>query len=341
LRKLNFSKSCYHLISHTLSYSNNTTMRPKMYRRCIHRNSGNTQPFFQPAAARSERSAEGSFFAAAPEAYRSAQQTGGKEATATSPAPSAAPKPGPTPPAPIVAPKPVITHKTLFKAPNGAANTRKTVGIGEVVEFAGNAAGNWSASNGTPLIEANKKVLKWTAPERANTTDIILEIGGKQDKVTMKTIEPEDIIGKKKSDHTDFKKGVAGAGMSLRFHYLPKKVSFGNCEAKEVSDKATDITGYYRKHYTDEQLKHDSGDTFTSIQENNQDSALDNARTNDPYTPWEKGTFVWVIPNKFRVKTESGDGEKFKKDVTQSFTMVNKKGKITITKATTSCERTP
>ena len=129
--------------------------------------------------------------------------------------------------------------------------------------------------------------------------------------------------------------------MKLTFIYHPLNVSFGNVQAREVSGPATNITGYYNKHYSAADLKHDSGDTFTSIQENNEDSAEDTAITEDDFTPYEPGTFDWVIPNKFRVKTEAGDGKKFT-DVTQAFEMLDATGKIRITKATTArVERSP
>jgi hypothetical protein len=88
-------------------------------------------------------------------------------------------------------------------------------------------------------------------------------------------------------------------------------------------------------------LKHDSGDTFTQIKENNEDSAEDTAEIEVTLRPFEAGTFDWVIPNKFKVKTEAGDGKKFT-DVTQAFEMFDATGKIRITKATTAkVERSP
>ncbi len=125
--------------------------------------------------------------------------------------------------------------------------------------------------------------------------------------------------------------------MKLTFNYYPKNVSFGNVQAKEVSGPASNITGYYKKYYNANQLKHNSGDTFTNIKQNNEDSAQDTAKSEDTFKPYSNGTFDWVIPNKFRVKTEAGDGKEFTK-VTQSF-KIDAVGTEKITKAGVSVER--
>lgn len=255
-------------------------------------------------------------------------------------APKPESKPKPMPEDAKKSTKPTITHETTFSAPDGTAKKRTDVGVGEEVTFMGSAPGKWTATKGAPNELANGDKFIWTAPDRAATVTIKLQVGAVQETVSMKVIEPENITGQKNSE-IPIGPGTAGAGMKLTFIYHPKRVSFGNVEAREVSGEATNITGYYNKHYTAADLKHDSGDTFTSIEEDNKDSTEDTAKTVDTFEPYEKGTFDWVIPNKFKVKTEAGDGKKFT-NVTQAFSMLDATGKIRITKATTAkVERSP
>jgi hypothetical protein len=255
-------------------------------------------------------------------------------------APKAKPKTKPKAEEPKKPPKPTITHETKFSAPDGTHKERSHVGVGEEVTFTGSAAGKWTASSGTPSELASGDKLTWTAPERAATVTINLQVATEVANITMQVIEPASITGRKNSELA-FPAETAGAGMRLTFIYHPRSVSFGSAQAKEVSGEATGVAGYYKKHYTAAGLHHDSGDSFTSIKENNEDSSQDTAKTEDDFKPYEKGAFNWVIPNNFRVKTEDGDGKKFT-EVTQAVEMVDATGKIRITKATTAkVERSP
>jgi peptidoglycan hydrolase-like protein with peptidoglycan-binding domain len=240
---------------------------------------------------------------------------------------------------PATTPQPTITHETTFSAPDGTDKKRTNVGVGEEVTFTGSAVGKWTATNGTPRELACGAKFTWTAPDRAATVTIKLQVGTEEATVSMKVIEPASITGHKNSEIA-FAAGTAGAGMKLTFIYHPRNISFGNVKAKEVSGPATNITGYYRKHFTNARLKHNSGDLFTPIKENNEDSAEDTASDEEHVKPYEKGTFDWVIPNNFRVKAEAGDGKQFTR-VTQAFLMVDATGKIKITKAGVDVERSP
>ena len=262
------------------------------------------------------------------------------------PVPAPAPEPEPAAPA-KPAPKPgpgaaklTITPETKFAAPDGSGRERTDIGVGEEVTLTGSASGNWTGSGGSPLALANNATFHWTAPNRQADVTIKLAAAGEEATVALKVIEPADLITGTRTDVIAIPVGTAGAGMHLIFDYHPKSVSFGNVEAKEVSGDATNITGYYAKHFAKADLHHDSGDTFTRIKENNDDSATDEASTQDTAKPYEKGSFDWVIPNHFKVITEGGDGKKFT-EVTQAFRMVDATGKIKITKAGASVERSP
>lgn len=235
-------------------------------------------------------------------------------------------------------PDPVITHETTFSAPDGSPKSRGEVGVGEEVVFTGTPSGTWAATAGTPATGTGPK-FTWTAPERATTATITLTAGSKSKSVDVKVVEPASIVAHRNST-IPIGVGRAGAGMKLTFHYHPKHVSFGNAEAMEVSGPATNVTGFFLKNFTPTELWHDSGDTFFPIKENNEDSAEDTASLSTGKTPWEAGTFDWVIPNHFKVKTESGNGKKFT-EVTQAFQMLDATGRVRIDKAGASVERSP
>ena len=155
----------------------------------------------------------------------------------------------------------------------------------------------------------------------------------------MSVIEPASITADKLSEIA-IPAGTAGAGMRLRFNYHPKTVSFGNVESKEVSGPATSIEGYFEDNFTADELKHDSKDEFFAIRPNNKDTVVDTAKDIRKRKPFGFGTYAWVIPNHFKVNTETGDGKKFTK-VTQSFVMVDDTGRMRITKAGAEVDRSP
>lgn len=233
--------------------------------------------------------------------------------------------------------KPTVDHKTKFNAPDGSADSRLKVGVGEKVELTASAVGDWTATAGTPraLAGANKYV--WTAPNRAASVTITFVSGTHTITKVFSVIEPNAITGTNKRE-IRYSAGAQGAGMKLRFKYHPLTVSFGNVENKEVSHAATNVNGYYLLHGMPHY--HNTGDTFYGIGPNNIDSVDDTASQSGYPSPWSVGGFDWDVPNHFRVKTESGDGKKFT-TVDQDFRMIDATGKTRIEKAGLSVERTP
>ena len=242
-------------------------------------------------------------------------------------------------PYPKLRPMPAVTHETKFNAPDGSPKTRNKIGVGEEVEYTGNTEADWTASGGTPLTRTHKDKFKWTAPDRAATITITFSVGGNDVSEDFEVIEPSHYTAIKDSEHT-FAAGAQGAGMILNFSFHPKTVSFGNVEQMEVSGPATNISGYYLHEGMPHD--HDSGDTFFAMSEDNKlaGGVRDTARQRNNPSPWETGAFDWVIPNRFKTKTESGNGKKYH-DSTQSFRMADTTGKTTITKEGASVERTP
>jgi len=233
---------------------------------------------------------------------------------------------------------PDITIETAVEAPDGSGKSRKKIGVGERVTFTGSKTGEWKATGGAPLTQATGLTFAWEAPSRGASVTISLTSGKYTRTVLLTILEPASIAGKKVDDMT-FSRGRLGAGMRLRFNYMPKTVSFGNVDSKEVSGPATNVHGYFEGR-TGPFQHHDSGDTFLPIQNNNEDSVLDSAGFWGYPSPWRKGGYDWVIPNHFKVRSEAGDGKKFT-DVTQAHRIEGTDGSAKITKAGANADRTP
>lgn len=233
---------------------------------------------------------------------------------------------------------PDITIATDLNAADGSGKSRKKVGVGEKVTFTGSKPGDWIATGGSPLTSAGTLTFVWTAPVRGASVTITLTSGKYTRSVVMNVLEPNQITARR-IGVMSFTRGRLGAGMRLKFQYFPKSVSFGSVEAKEVSGPASNIQGYFAGR-TGKFQHHDSGDTFLPIQNNNEDSATDEAGFWYYPSPWIKGRYDWVIPNHFRVTTEGGDGKKFT-EVNQVHTIEGTDGTAKVTKAGAEVERTP
>ena len=233
-------------------------------------------------------------------------------------------KPGPKPP------PPVITHATDFPAPDGSANTRTDVGVGERVVFMGSSPGSWTASAGSPR-RGTGTTFTWTAPERRRTVTIRLTVGRATASQRLSVVEPSSITAHKLSE-LPVPPGQFGAGMMLDFEFHPLRVSFGNVGTREVEGPASAIRGYYRR-FGKKFLRHNPGPVhFFRIAANNRFAAAqDKASWIGQPSPFSDGSFHWKIPNKFRVITETGDGKRYT-TVIQEFGM-EASGKARVDKA--------
>jgi hypothetical protein len=233
---------------------------------------------------------------------------------------------------------PDIAVATDLDAADGSGRSRKKVGVGEKVTFTGSKTGDWSATGGSPLTSAGTLTYAWTAPVRGASVTVSLTSGKYTRSVIINVLEPNQITARR-IGLMSFRRGRLGAGMRLKFQYFPKTVSFGNVESKEVSGPASNIQGYFAGR-TGPFQHHDSGDTFIAINNNNEDSATDEAGFWGYPSPWDKGRYDWVVPNHFKVKTEGGDGKKFT-EVNQVHTIEGTDGTAKVTKAGAEVERTP
>ena len=232
---------------------------------------------------------------------------------------------------------PDFTIETLFNAPDGSGRLRSKVGVGEKVTFKGSKIGDWSATGGSPGSLASTNNFVWTAPNRGASVSISLTSGKYTKTKEVVVLEPSAVTGRRTSV-LSYNPGIMGAGMQLKFLYNPKNVSFANLEAGEVSGPPSGVEGYFTQF--PDKLDHDSGDQFFPLQINNENTATDTAAIRGFPRPWSIGKFKWIIPNRFRVHTEGGDGKVFA-TVEQAFSLESDNGKTKVTKAGTEVSRTP
>lgn len=232
---------------------------------------------------------------------------------------------------------PVLSHRTLEHAPDGTSDDRLRIGVGEVVVFNFPTEGDWTATAGSPANQNAGNSFTWTAPKRGGNATITISSGEQTASVTMEVVEPQSNTPKK-IDEIAYPPGTMGAGMHMHFDYSPMSVSFSRVEAGEVSGPATNITGYFST-FDPADLWHDSGDGFFGIDVQNRLIATDTAAGSGLSGPYSDGGLHWVIPNRFRVSGEGGDGKIFG-NVTQTF-QIQADGTFTVTKGNESVTRTP
>ncbi|MFZ4548055.1 MAG: eCIS core domain-containing protein [Bacteroidales bacterium] len=236
---------------------------------------------------------------------------------------------------------PTISIETDFFAAEGSVKNRTDIGVGEKLTFTGDKSGDWEINGGAPLTVAATKSFRWTAPNRAATLTAKLTSGKYSRTKALKIIEPSSTTAQRTRE-ISYPRGIMGAGMSLQFKYYPGNVSFGNVEIREVSGSPSNISGYF---IGEGAPYHDATGgsgivKFHPIKSDNNLSVPDSAAIHDYPSPWRAGGFDWVIPNKFRVVSEGGDGKEFA-NVTQAFTVADSTGKTKITKAGAEVVRSP
>jgi peptidoglycan hydrolase-like protein with peptidoglycan-binding domain len=245
--------------------------------------------------------------------------------------------PGPTPPVPPPTPTPItITSATVKAAPSGAANTRKRVGVGEVVDFTASTAGTWAASNGTPTSGASSTTFRWTAPAVADTVTITLTSGTQTATDTITVDAPKTISMRKVSSHTSLV-GAGGACMLTEVTFGPTDVCLGAMQWLEVPGPAMGVDGFFKK-FSAATLHHNPNTNFALVNDRNIMEPGPNNGPNDHCAwhstpgPYKDGTFTWVVPNRYIVDGEPASSGRFFTDTHQVFTM-NAAGTMTITKA--------
>ena len=222
-------------------------------------------------------------------------------------------------------------------APSGAAKTRKDVGVGEVVDFTGSAAGTWTATDGTPKSGAASAKFRWTAPATAGSVTITLTAGGQSVTDSINVVAPSDISMKNVGSHTA-EVGAGGACMLTEVTFRPLDVCLGAIQWLEVPGDASGITGDYFKKFSAATLHHNPNPDYAVVDDKNVMEAGPKNAKNDHCAahtlpgPYKDGEFEWKIPNRYKLDGEADDKGRWFTETTQHFTMTAA-GKLTITKA--------
>ena len=243
---------------------------------------------------------------------------------------------GPVPPIPPIPPTPptpvTITSATVKAAPSGAANTRKEVGVGEVVDFTASAAGTWKASHGEPTAGAPSTTFRWTAPATAVNVTITLTSGTQTVADAIKVVAPTSISMRKLSSHTSLV-GVGGACMRNEVKFGPNNVCLGATQWFEVPGPPSGITtpGFFDK-FSAATLHHNPTTFYIPMNDSNILEGSDHCAWHTTPGPYTDGSFTWVIPNRYKLDGEPDSKGRFFTNTNQVFTM-NAAGTMSITKA--------
>lgn len=267
---------------------------------------------------------------AAPDADAQLGGEGGQAATA----PAATPDGGAA-----ATPAPVrINSRTDMRAPDGTADDRKTVAMGEVVYFdVGGAEADWSATAGWPPRRTARDTFAWELADPGTASVTATLPTGETGTVNMRVIGPTDIRMRKISEDPAGNAGTAGAGMVLKPRFNPGNVNFGNVEWLEVPGGPTNVTGYFQTELAAGRanLNHRPNPNFLRIGPR----LTDHAAAFNFSPPFATGTWDWVIPNKFRRAATTGAGTFFFNTV-QTFRM-DGTGAITVSKQGATVTKAP
>lgn len=222
--------------------------------------------------------------------------------------PTPAPAPPVTPPSPP-APGCTIATRTLVSAPDGTADTRRTVGVNEQVEMTASASATWSASCGT-VAPTSGATVTWTAPATRKTCSVVATpASGGPCSVPMRVLPPSHRSLRKISDRA-YTAGLAGSGFRANVTIMPTNVSLTRTEFREEEIKAS-ATGYYDTVLGWDKLKHPATAWLSPNASNS--GLVDTIGTSPPGSggPFSAGWFTWSIPQHHRSAGSSGSGIKY------------------------------
>ncbi len=230
-----------------------------------------------------------------------------------------------------------LTTRTVAKAPDGSADTRTTVGVNEQVEMSAPATAAWTASSGA-LDSAKGAAVVWTAPAVGGTSTITAKPKkGDAFSVTMKTIAPRRRF-LRPVKWENFLSTLAGSQFTAQVFIEPRYVSFSRIEVREATANAK-AKGYYAELGWDGKV-HPVTEWLSPDATNN--GLFDRIGTLWPghMPPFKEGSFVWEIPQYYRIVGVGGDGDKYCDDV-HSQVMYGPSGAEITSKAGASRLRTP
>ncbi|MBN1985807.1 MAG: DUF4157 domain-containing protein [Prolixibacteraceae bacterium] len=225
------------------------------------------------------------------------------------------------PPVPVVPPPtapPVITSETLKNAPDGTADTRTTVGVGERVRFTANTSGTWTVSGGHIIGLNTGSNIVWEAPPTASNPTITLTTPGGTRVIPFTVIPPNNLSMVVATRH-GIPAGTAGACMINDVTVNPLNVNFGRTQWLEVPGPATNVSGYFNQFAAATIFHHPNPD-YLPFNDNNT-GLRDHAAWHAVPAPFSFGTFEWVIPNRYKIDGESDAQGRLFTNTVQAFFM--------------------
>lgn len=244
---------------------------------------------------------------------------------------------GGTPPTPVTpqpATPPNITTETVKAAPDGTANTRTIVGVGEHVRLRSDTSGTWTVSHGRIIGLNTGSSILWEAPAIGSSATITVTAPGGSSTVPITVIAP-NVLTMTVNRHDPIPAGTAGACMILDVVVNPRHVNFGRTQWLEVPGPATNVTGYFNR-FSAATIFHNPNPNYLPFNDNNS-GLQDHAAWHAVPAPFSFGTFDWVIPNRYKIDGEADSRGRFFTNTLQAFTMfpggtmmINKAGSTVI-----------
>jgi hypothetical protein len=241
--------------------------------------------------------------------------------------------------APMTAGATKVTHQTDQKAPGGQAETRTTVGVGELVYFTAETVGaksKWKTTAGKGTDKGGGQY-DWKAPAAPDTVTITFDPGdgGAATTVQMTVIGPTSIKYSNKVEDT-FGAGKAGAGMRVDLEFLPLSVCFWGTQWRETDVDGSSIDGWFT-HLPANKLKHKAAVPRDIGDDNKGPGDHISYAATGPFK--ETGSFSWVIPQQYSVKG-ANSWQEIATPFTQT-TSIETDGTLTVSKHGESVKRSP
>jgi hypothetical protein len=217
-----------------------------------------------------------------------------------------------------------VTHETDQDTPSGAAKTRTTVGVGELVYFTAESAdkgSSWSATAGKG--KANDANYDWRAPATPSSVTITFDPGGGG---TATTVEMK-VIGPNGITYSDKKEDSAPTGMTNKLTFLPLSVCFWGTQWREQDVDAANIKGFFT-HIKADKLKHHAASPKDIGSDNSGPKDHASFAATKPFG--EAGSFSWEIPQQYSVKG-ANNWQQIVSPFTQ-LTSIEVDGTVTVTK---------
>lgn len=230
---------------------------------------------------------------------------------------------------------PAVTSETLVSAPDGTPDTRTTVGVGERVRFTANTSGTWTVSDGHIIGLNTGSNIVWEAPPVAANPTISVTTPGGTRVVPMTVIAP-NALSMTVNRNDAIPAGTAGACMITDVVVNPLHVNFGRTQWLEVPGPATNVSGYFTQ-FAAATIFHNPNPDYLPFNDNNA-GLQDHASWHAVPAPFSFGTFEWVIPNRYKIDSESDAQGRIFTNTVQAFFMFPG-GTMMITKAGASVIR--